>query len=132
MSEKSPSTEPKPRFTITHDEAITTPGARADYLSERFAAQQAGLSVWKIRNFEEADSDLSGLKLHYFTEGNNFPKGYIHGNELDGWKVYTLSWEDEGYEEQEHATPVNVEMIENQLIAEILLESIIADAPKSR
>lgn len=86
MSEKFPGSVEPPRPTITHDEAIRYPEFRNSYVAERVELIKLGEPVWMLRNFDD-DSDMErGTVLDYYQGGGL--RGYVDGNELDGFQVY--------------------------------------------
>ena len=78
-----------PRLTISHDEAIRSPQIWAKYRDERVALIKAGQPVWMLPGIfgEDATEKAKGdLVLDYYQGGGR--RGFIEGNELDGFQVY--------------------------------------------
>ena len=87
MSEKPRSSAEPPRPTISHDEAIRHPELRKQYREERVALIKSGEPVWMVQGLGlagEMETDITALE--YYQGGGK--RGYIEGNDLDGYHIY--------------------------------------------
>ncbi|HSX18308.1 MAG TPA: hypothetical protein VLE51_03065 [Candidatus Saccharimonadales bacterium] len=121
MNEKDPSRPDLPKLTITHDEAINDRDLRMDYVLERVARVKAGLPTWKLRGFNKREGDEGYVYDFYFKDQM---RGYIEGNDLDGYQVY-LSSTDEDEDRPQH---LNTEPIDYLRTAQELLEDAVSRA----
>ncbi len=110
-----------PKLTITHDEAINDRDLRMDYVLERVARVKAGLPTWKLRGFNKREGDEGYVYDFYFKDQM---RGYIEGNDLDGYQVY-LSSTDEDEDRPQH---LNTEPIDYLRTAQELLEDAVSRA----
>ncbi|MBI2008969.1 hypothetical protein HYS84_00985 [Candidatus Saccharibacteria bacterium] len=118
--EEYPTTPEVPRLTVSHDDAINDPGCRQRYKDERVSFKNAGMPVWMLSGLEAQDFMEPGIVLEFYKDSEM--KGYIKGNDLDGYEVYGLKT---GLEERPHR--LNTETIMLRSAAQRLLEDVISD-----
>jgi len=118
--ENRPARPEVPKLTVSHDEAIGDPKFRSRYRDERVSFIKAGMPVWMLRGFEGQDVMEPGIVLEFYKDGAR--KGFIEGNDLDGYEVYGLGT---GLEERPHHLNSDTIMLRSE--AQKLLEDVISD-----
>ncbi|MBA3757836.1 hypothetical protein H0X09_03155 [Candidatus Saccharibacteria bacterium] len=120
MSEMLPSGESG--LKITEEDAIASPKLRAEYLSERITLVKSGTPVWILRNFDGPSDMESGVIVDFYAAG--VQRGYIEGNDLDGYQVYGPAIEELG----DGPVHLNMEPVDNRSEAERILRDYVYEA----
>lgn len=121
MSEQLSGYREKPRLTVTEEEAIRDPRLRRQYRDERIVLIKSGASAWMLRGFDGPSEMGPGVVVDYYAAGGL--RGYIEGDDLEGYQVYGHS-----VEAEEGPHHLNTEPIKLRSEAERTLRDYVSEA----